>query len=129
MDEKVKQIIERPGVYIAGDRFHPGAIVVLVSKDGKIFSTNLDQELDPERFLDTLEIKCSYVPGRKTMTGLDIKRAKFELYHALLEAKVEDYTEGDIEVMCCLAKDPEIQKVFSDAHAEKIKEFKRGKEF
>ena len=62
---------------------------------------------------------------RKTMTGLEIKRTKFELYHALLEATVEDLTEGDIEVMCCLAKDPEIQRVFSDAHVEKIKEFKK----
>jgi len=128
MDEKVKRMIERPGVYIAGDRLHPGAIVILVSKEGKIYGTTLDQELDPERFLDTLEIKGSFFPNRKTMTGLDIKRAKFELYHALLEAKVEDYTEGDIEVMCCLAKDPEIQRVFSDAHAEKIKEFKKGGE-
>lgn len=61
---------------------------------------------------------------RKTMTGLEIKRAKFELYHTLLEAPIEDLTDGDIEVMCYLAKDPEIQKVFSDAHVEKGKEFK-----
>jgi len=36
MDEKVKRMIERPGVYIAGDVFHPDAVVILVSKDGKI---------------------------------------------------------------------------------------------
>jgi len=58
-------MIERPGVYIAGDRFHPDAIVILVSKDGKIYSTTLDQELDPERFLDTLEIKGSFVPKKE----------------------------------------------------------------
>jgi len=58
-------MIERPGVYIAGDRFHPDAVVILVSKDGKIYSTNLDQELDPERFLDTLELKGSFIPGKE----------------------------------------------------------------
>jgi len=65
MDEKVKRMIERPGVYIAGDRLHPGAIVILVSKGGKIYSTILDQELNPERFLDTLELKGSFVSEKE----------------------------------------------------------------
>ena len=38
-------------------------------------------------------------------------KEKLELYHALLEASVEDYTESDIDIMYCLAKDPEIQRV------------------
>jgi len=65
MDEKVKRMIERPGVYIVGDRLHPDAVVILISKGGKIYSTTLDQELDPWRFLDTLEIKSSFIPGKE----------------------------------------------------------------
>lgn len=51
---------------------------------------------------------------RKTFTGIDIKRAKLELYHLLVTADVEDLTDGDVEVMTALAKDPEIQKVLDE---------------
>ena len=63
MDEKVKRMIEEPGVYIAGARNHPDVTIVLVSVQGKIWSTILDQILDPERFLETLTLKGPFVAG------------------------------------------------------------------
>lgn len=63
MDEKVKRMIENPGVYIAGDSNHPDVTIVLVSVQGKIWSTVLDQILDPERFFETLTLKGPFVAG------------------------------------------------------------------
>ena len=44
MDEKVRRMIEKPGVYIAGDSKAPNATVVLVSIRGKVYSIVLDQK-------------------------------------------------------------------------------------
>ena len=61
MQEKIRRMIENPGVYIAGDSNYPGLTIVLISKDGKIFSTVLDEELNPERFLDALTLKGPFI--------------------------------------------------------------------
>ncbi len=52
MRKEVEHMIKNEGIYLAGDVNYPVATVVLVSRGGKIFSTVLDQELDPERFLE-----------------------------------------------------------------------------
>ncbi len=61
--EDIKKMIENPGVYVCGDVDHPEATVVLISKDGKIYSMKIDNELDPTRFLDSRRIKGPYVGG------------------------------------------------------------------
>jgi len=61
MQEKVKRMLENPGVYIAGDSNYPGVTIVLISKDGKIYSTVLDEELNPERFLNELTLKGPFL--------------------------------------------------------------------
>ena len=53
-------MIKNPGVYLAGDTNFPVVTIVLVSMDGKIWSTVLDSELDPEKFLETLTLKGPY---------------------------------------------------------------------
>lgn len=57
MRQDVENMIKNEGVYIAGDVKYPWATVVIVSVGGKLWSTTLDQELDPERFLETLTLK------------------------------------------------------------------------
>lgn len=44
-------MLQRPGVYICGDRDTPEATVVIVSNKGRLVSIRLDQELDPRGFL------------------------------------------------------------------------------
>ena len=60
MRKEVEDMIKKPGVYLAGDVNFPAVTIVLISLDGKIWSTNLDAELDPERFLETLTLKGPY---------------------------------------------------------------------
>lgn len=60
MRKEVEHMIKNPGVYLAGDKNFPEVTIVLVSKEGKLWSTVLDAELDPERFLDTLTLKGPY---------------------------------------------------------------------
>lgn len=57
MQEKVRKMLENPGVYIGGDNNHPEVTIVLISIGGKIYSTLIDEELNPERFLDTVTLK------------------------------------------------------------------------
>jgi len=60
MRKEVEFMIRNPGVYLAGDVKYPEVTIILVSMDGKIWSTILDRELDPERFFDTLTLKGPY---------------------------------------------------------------------
>lgn len=57
---KVREMLSNPGFYIGGDTKNPEMNVPLVSNDGRVFSMEVDQELDPERFLDTLTLKGPY---------------------------------------------------------------------
>lgn len=54
---EVRAMIENEGVYIGGDTKEPELDVILVSMGGKIYSMQIDQELDPERFIDTMTLK------------------------------------------------------------------------
>ena len=60
----VKRMLEKPGVYIGGDSEHPGATVVFISRGGKVYSTVIDAELDPERFMQTVTLAGPYIAGR-----------------------------------------------------------------
>lgn len=60
MRKEVELMLKNPGVYLAGDINFPSVTIVLVSMDGKIWSTTLGSELDPERFLNTLTLKGPY---------------------------------------------------------------------
>jgi hypothetical protein len=65
MKEEVKamvgEMIRDQGVYVCGDSEIPDAIVVIVSMGGKLYSTVLDRELNPDRFLDTLVLRGRYL--------------------------------------------------------------------
>lgn len=49
-------MLKTPGIYFVGDSTAPGMVAVLVSVNGRIFSTQLDEELDPARFLPTMKL-------------------------------------------------------------------------
>ena len=53
----VRAMLDNPGVYITGDAYAPDATVIMVSLGGRIFSTVLDRELAPDRFLDGFVVK------------------------------------------------------------------------
>ena len=53
----VQRMLDNPGVYITGAADVPEATIIMVSLNGKIYSTMLDRELAPDRFLDGFIIK------------------------------------------------------------------------
>jgi hypothetical protein len=53
---QVQKMIAEPGIYIAGDHRFPDAAVPICSTGGKLFAMRLDQELAPDRFLDSLTL-------------------------------------------------------------------------
>jgi hypothetical protein len=55
----IKDMIAHEGIYILGNTKLPEAKVVIVSMNGKLFSTKIDQELDSERFLDSAVLLSS----------------------------------------------------------------------
>jgi hypothetical protein len=57
---QVRKMLENEGVYIAGDANAPAMTVVLAVQDGKVFSMQLDKELNPERFVSTLTAHGPY---------------------------------------------------------------------
>lgn len=60
VQQKVRDMLAAPGFYIGGDTQNPQMNVPLVSMDGRVFGMALDNELDPERFLETLTLKGPY---------------------------------------------------------------------
>lgn len=57
VQQQVRDMLAAPGFYIGGDTQNPQMNVPLVSMDGRVFSMEVDNELDPERFLETLTLK------------------------------------------------------------------------
>lgn len=53
----VQKMMENPGVYITGDIRAGDMVIIMVSIAGKIYSTQLDRELAPDRFLDGFIVK------------------------------------------------------------------------
>lgn len=52
----IRSMIDRPGLYLCGDRKAPEATIPIVSMNGKLYSMEVDQELAPDRFLGTRTI-------------------------------------------------------------------------
>ncbi len=57
VQKQVRDMLGAPGFYVGGDTKNPQMNVPLVSMDGRVFSMEVDNELDPERFLETLTLK------------------------------------------------------------------------
>jgi hypothetical protein len=58
---RVRLMLANEGIYIAGDSARTDATVVLASQGGKVFSMQIDSELAPDRFLDTLTLHGPYI--------------------------------------------------------------------
>jgi hypothetical protein len=100
MYEDVRHMIDNPGVYIAGDKGHPDITIVLVSLGGKIYSTIIDEELNPEGFFETHTLNGPYVAGMK------IKEINKELLEAckmmlrLMEGEnLDEKFDGEAEIL------------------------------
>ncbi|WP_176322427.1 hypothetical protein [Burkholderia vietnamiensis] len=63
LQPKVREMLDNPGIYIAGDTTNPDLVVVLASQNGTVHSMQLDSELDPSRFLETLTLHGPYFAG------------------------------------------------------------------
>lgn len=50
-------MIDNHGVYICGDVNYPDRLIIIFSSNGELWSTQLDEVLDPEGFYDTLTVK------------------------------------------------------------------------
>jgi hypothetical protein len=77
VQDRVRDMLNIPGVYIAGDTTTPDVTTVLISRDGKLFSVKIDEELDPARFLQTLTLTGPYSAGTRHMTKRDVIRQAF----------------------------------------------------
>ena len=53
----VRRMIENSGVYITGSTVDKDGTVIIVSIDGKLYSTQLDRELSVDGFLDDFYVK------------------------------------------------------------------------
>lgn len=53
---EVRTMMQRQGIYLASDSARPGFTVPLVVNADGLFSVIIDKRLDPERFLDTVQI-------------------------------------------------------------------------
>ena len=57
----VRKMIDNEGVYICGDTKFPDIVnVPVVSMGGRLYTLKVDEEIAPERFLDTVIIKGPY---------------------------------------------------------------------
>lgn len=60
LQPQVREMLNNPGIYIGGDTNHPNMTVPLCSTDGQVFSMKIDEQLDPERFHNSLTLKGPY---------------------------------------------------------------------
>jgi hypothetical protein len=61
---EVRAMLDREGIYLAGDTARPGFTVPLVVMNGRVYSMQVDTELDPARFHNTVRIAGPfYAPG------------------------------------------------------------------
>lgn len=70
VQQQVRDMLAAPGFYIGGDTQNPQMNVPLVSMDGRVFSMEVDNELDPERFLETLTLKGPFRVDVETFDAL-----------------------------------------------------------
>lgn len=63
---EVRAMMQHQGIYLARDSARPGFTVPLVVNADGLFSVIIDKRLDPERFLDTVQIAGPfYAPGEE----------------------------------------------------------------
>ena len=53
---EVRRMIDNPGMYLCGDSNAPEATIPIASMNGRLYSMKIDEEMDPERFLETLTV-------------------------------------------------------------------------
>ncbi len=53
--DEVQRVLKTEGIWLASDISQPGATCPMAVIGGKIFSMKIDKELDPERFLNTVQ--------------------------------------------------------------------------
>lgn len=63
--ESIQKMIDNPGVYLCGDSNAPEVTVPIASMAGKLFSMQIDAEMAPTRFLDTLTIAGPFTKDDK----------------------------------------------------------------
>lgn len=64
-------MIDNSGVYICGDTKFPDATIVLVSTNGKLYTTKIDDELNPEGFMGTMTVKGPFKGGSDAKENAD----------------------------------------------------------
>lgn len=86
----VRQMMERQGIYLASDTERPGWTVPLVVNAEGLWSMQLDTQLDPERFKDTVQIAGPfYAPGEEVERAAQSSRsASLGIDLAALRARV-----------------------------------------
>lgn len=77
LKKRVDEMLAHAGVYIAGDSAAKDVTTVLVVRDGKVFSTKLDEQLDSERFLETLTVAGPYKANPRDAVNLEGIRDAF----------------------------------------------------
>lgn len=52
----IRKMVDNQGIYLCGDTESPAYTVPVASIGGKLYSMKLDDELDPERFKETVTV-------------------------------------------------------------------------
>ena len=52
----IREMVDNQGIYLCGDTNMPEYTVPVASIGGKLYSMKLDDELDPERFTETVTV-------------------------------------------------------------------------
>jgi len=67
---EVHAMMDREGIYLAADTARPGFTVPLVVMNGRVYSMQVDTELDPARFHPTVRIAGPfYAPSEEQPNG------------------------------------------------------------
>ena len=74
---RVADMLANAGVYIAGDTKQPDVTSVLISRDGKVFSTTVGDELGPDGFSETLTLQGPYKASARKAIAAEAIRAAF----------------------------------------------------
>lgn len=93
---EIQAMIDNEGVYVCGDTKHPASAGVIISHGQKLWSTQLDKTLAPDRFLPTLTIGGPFLqpsPERDELARLEREIAE-EGAIALLECELR-HAEDD----------------------------------
>lgn len=108
---QVRRILAAEGIYIGRDRARPEYTIPLSVQGGKVFSMAEDTELDPERFLSTVEFHGPYFgdPSAGEHGRLERDAARYRKLRAATVAVVREGPEvgPDWEMELAVAETPE----------------------